>query len=114
MDAKQNGKKTQGQVQSGSEEAGMGLTPAQGLGHDRGNVGITSHKRQDVLSVCCLIAVIAGIVMYLVASRGAYVDAHGLLHESFWLIVGAKTLIVIGIVLGIAAIVAWRKARHDG
>lgn len=113
MDAKQSDKKTQGQVQSGSEEAGMGLTPAQGLGHDR-NVGITSHKRQDVLSACCLVAVIAGIVMYLVASRSAYVDAHGLLHESFWLIVGAKALIVIGIVLGIAAIVAWRKARHDG
>lgn len=113
MDAKQDGTQAQGNAHDVSTETrvtdGM-RNRAQGDMEKGGKRQATSHKRQDVLSTCGIIAVVAGIIMYLAASHGAYVDASGMLHESFALIVGSKALVIVGVAFVIAALVAHHRA----
>ena len=116
MDTKQNGT----QAQSDTQDAGIKThathdTQMQAQGSSMSESDkqpVTSHKKQDILTTCGIIAVVVGIIMYLMASNAAYVDTNGVLHESFAMIVGAKVLVVVGVAFVIAALVARHKAGH--
>lgn len=116
MDTKQDGTQAQGNAHDADVETRVTKDTriqAQGNMANGSKQPATSHKRQDALSTCGIIAVVAGIIMYLAASQGAYVDASGMLHESFVLIVGSKVLIIVGVVFVIATLVAHHRTEHD-
>lgn len=115
MDTKQNGTQAQGNVQDADTKTrttdGMQMQ-AQCRMAESSKPPTTSHKKQDILTTCGIIAVVAGIIMYLMASNAAYVDTNGMLHESFAMIVGAKGLVVVGVAFVIAALVTRYKGGH--
>lgn len=116
MDTKQDGTQAQGNAHDAdTETCGTKGTQMQVQGNmaNGSKQPATNHKRQDVLSTCGIIAVVAGIIMYLAASQGAYVDASGMLHESFALIVGSKALVIVGVAFVIAALVVHHRTEHD-
>jgi len=115
MDTKQNGT----QAQSDTQDAGIKTHVTENMQMqaqcrmvENSKQPATSHKKQDILTTCGIIAVVVGIIMYLMASNAAYVDTNGVLHESFAMIVGAKVLVVVSVVFVIAVLVARHKAGH--
>lgn len=74
---------------------------------------VPSHKRQDVIAACGLMALIAGICLYLIASQGAYIDASGMLHESLATLVVSKILVLAGIVCEASALVIARRREQQ-
>lgn len=116
MDAKQDSTQAQGNAHDADTETRVTEGTLKRVQSDMakdGKTPATSHKRQDILSTCSSIAVVAGIIMYLVASQGAYVDANGMLHESLALIVGSKALVIAGAAFVIAALVTRHRAGRD-
>jgi uncharacterized membrane protein (DUF485 family) len=118
MDTRQNGTQAQGDTQDAGTKTHVTENmqmQAQCRMEESSKQPATSHKRQDILTTCSIIAVVVGIIMYLMASNAAYVDTNGVLHESFAMIVGAKVLVVVGVAFVIAALVVRHKAGHgDG
>ena len=115
MDTKQNGT----QAQSDTHDTGIKTHATENMQMqaqcrmvENSKQPATSYKKQDILTTCGIIAVVVGIIMYLMASNAAYVDTNGVLHESFAMIVGAKVLVVVSVVFVIAALVARHKAGH--
>lgn len=116
MDTKQNGTQAQSDTQDTGTKTrttdGMQMQVQDSSMSESDKQPVTSHKKQDILTTCGIIAVVAGIIMYLMASNAAYVDTNGVLHESFAMIVGAKGLVVVGVAFVIAALVTRYKGGH--